>query len=422
MQNQKKLTADILSIGDELLIGQTVNTNAAWMGEILNQRGIQVRRAAAIADDAVAISENIQKSMNEVQFTFITGGLGPTKDDITKKTICDLFQDHLVEDPATLERVKAFFAQRNQPLLPVNMQQALVPSQCHVVPNEQGTAPGMWFNSGGKILVSMPGVPYEMKAMMEKEILPKIQREFELPTIVHRTIMTVGVGESFISEKLEIVEQELEKDQIKLAYLPSPGLVKLRLSSYHNSNQAEAEARVEKQVDRLIAVLGSIVYSNSEKSIAEVVSELLVDRQHTVSAAESFTGGALASAFTQLPGASVHFMGSITAYQENAKIHVLGIDEETIKNHRVVSEEVAREMAEAVKNKFNTTYGLATTGNAGPTAGDPHAPVGKVCLACSGPQGTRSITLQLGTNRQRNIQMGVIRSLNLLRESILNIL
>ena len=235
---KKNISIDIICIGDELLIGQTINTNAAWMGAEVNQWGLKVRRSISISDDAQQIKEEIAESLRKASVTLITGGLGPTKDDITKKTICDFFEDVLIEDKDTLERVTQFFQSRNLPMLEVNTLQAMVPSKCQVIPNFNGTAPGMWLEKNGHVLISMPGVPYEMQGMMSKTILPTIAQRFHLPNIYHHTIMTVGVGESFIADQLSALEEEIAKADISLAYLPSPGLVKLRLSSYgHPSEQ-----------------------------------------------------------------------------------------------------------------------------------------------------------------------------------------
>lgn len=420
MAEIKNVWVDILSIGDELLIGQTVNTNATWLGMKSNQMGMQVRRVIAIPDNQAAIIRELETSLKEAHVTFITGGLGPTKDDITKKTIADYFNDELVRDNATYERVRLFFEKRNLPLLESNHGQSMVPSKCTVIPNYQGTAPGMWMEKDGHIIVSMPGVPYEMQAMVEETILPMIQTKFEMPTILHQTLMTIGVGESSIAEQLKDFENDLEKDGISLAYLPSPGSVKLRLSKYGVWEKDIARERIQQRAREIQNILGQMVYSDHEISIYKKIAELCQSQNKTLSVAESCTGGALQSSFTAEAGASEFFKGGMTTYWTQSKVDSLGLSEEFVQHHGVVSEPVAMAMAQACREKMKTDYAISTTGYAGPESPDPNIPVGTICIAVSDGQSTFSKTLRLGNNRLRNIQNTCLQAANLLRVQYFN--
>lgn len=415
MSKFKNVWVDILSIGDELLIGQTVNTNASWLGMKSNQMGMQVRRVIAIPDNRDAIVREMETSLHEAQVTFITGGLGPTKDDITKKTIADFFNDELVQDNETFERVRTFFAKRNLPLLESNHGQSMVPSQCKVIPNYQGTAPGMWMEKNGHVLISMPGVPYEMQAMVEETILPLIQEKFEIPTIIHQTLMTIGAGESFIAEQLRDFENEIEEDGISLAYLPSPGSVKLRLSKYGVWDKEEVSEKIKERAAQIQSILGQIVFSDREMTIYKKIAELCQLQNKTLSVAESCTGGALQSAFTAEAGASNFFKGGTTTYWVETKVNILSIDKTLIETHGVVSEQVAMAMAQACQQKMNTDFAIATTGYAGPDSPDPTVPVGTICIAVSDGNTTHARTLHLGNNRLRNIQNTCLQAANLLR-------
>lgn len=417
MEKIKNVYCDIISIGDELLIGQTINTNASWLGMRCNQEGVRIRRIKSIPDLKEDILTEFADSLLHADIVLVTGGLGPTKDDITKKTICDFFHDELVIDSETLQRVETFFAKRNLPLLEVNKAQALVPSQCRVIPNHLGTAPGMWFEHQGKILVSMPGVPFEMKGLMDQYVFDWIKEQFQMPKIIHQTLMTIGVGESFIAEQLKEMEEEISDSGISLAYLPSPGVVKLRLSSYDQQNGAQKIAGYAGQIQ---SILGDVLFSVEEKSIYQFVHGLLIQGQHTLSIAESCTGGKLQSHFTDLPGCSQYFRGGIVPYDAHWKVKMLGVEAKIIEEHDVVSEKVAMAMAENCREKFETTYALATTGYAGPESQNPSIPVGTICIAVAGPKGTICKTLRLGNNRERNIETTCLQVANLLRLNILN--
>jgi nicotinamide-nucleotide amidase len=417
MDKIKNVYCDIISIGDELLIGQTINTNASWLGMRCNQEGIRIRRIKSIPDLKDDILHEMEDSLQHANIVLVTGGLGPTKDDITKKTICEFFKDELIVDKDTLHRVQTFFAKRNLPLLEINSAQALVPSRCRVIPNHQGTAPGMWFEHQGKIMVSMPGVPFEMKGLMEEYVFRWIKQQFQMPNIIHQTLMTIGVGESFIAEQLKEMEEDMIHSGISLAYLPSPGVVKLRLSSYDEENGSK---KIENFAAQIQSILGDALFCQEEKSIYQFTHELLLNEKLTLSIAESCTGGKLQSHFTDLPGCSQYFRGGIVPYDAQWKVKMLGIDAHMIQEHDVVSEQVAMAMAENCREKFESTYSLATTGYAGPESQNPNIPVGTICIAVAGPQGTTCKTLQLGNNRERNIETTCLQVTNLLRLNILN--
>ncbi len=417
MEKIKNVYCDIISIGDELLIGQTINTNASWLGLRCNQEGVRIRRVKTIPDSKEDILSEFQDSMAHADIILVTGGLGPTKDDITKKTICDFFNDALIIDEDTLQRVQNFFTKRKLPMLEVNTAQALVPSKCKVIPNHQGTAPGMWFEQNGKVLVSMPGVPFEMKGLMDQYVFDWIKEQFQMPKIIHQTLMTIGVGESYIADQISYIEDQMIESGISLAYLPSPGVVKLRLSSYDQINGGE---KIEMFSEKIKSVLGEVLFSKEEKSIYQFAHELLLKEKSTLSIAESCTGGKLQSHFTDIPGCSQYFQGGIVPYNAQWKVGMLGIESIVLEKNDVVSETVAMAMAEKCKEKFQTTYALATTGYAGPESQNMDIPVGTICIAVAGPRGTIVKTLQLGSNRERNIETTCLQVTNLLRLNILN--
>ncbi len=417
---KKNIEVDIICIGDELLIGQTINTNAAWMGAEVNRWGLKVRRAISISDNEHQIKAEFEESMRQVPITLVTGGLGPTKDDITKKTICEFFEDVLIEDAETLARVEEFFIRRNLPMLNVNKMQALVPSKCQVIPNYNGTAPGMWLEKDGHILISMPGVPYEMQGIMIHSLQAKITEHFTLPHIFHSTLMTIGVGESFIAETLSDIEDEIRKAGISLAYLPSPGMVKLRLSSYGHTNENDFQSTLDYYKNAIIAKLGSIVFAETDIPIQQAIHDLMKEKQFTLSVAESCTGGTIQSWLTGLEGASDFFVGGITAYSTNIKKTLLQLPEALFERFPVVSEAVAEAMARSCRQRMQTDYSLATTGYAGPGTENSGIPVGTICISLATPEKVITQTLHLGKNRERNIRMASLHALNLLRINILN--
>jgi len=413
------MQAEILCIGDELLIGQTINTNAGWLGQQLNSIGIRVARTTVIADDKHEIRAALDELSARSQLIIITGGLGPTKDDITKKTLCEYFESTLVVHQPTLDRVTEFFASKNIPLLEMNKQQALVPANCTVVDNTRGTAPGMWIEKSGVVIISMPGVPYEMKGIMDDGLLDKLKLHFNQPDIVHRTILTMGIGESMLADKIIDWEDSLAEHNIRLAYLPSPGMVKLRMSGYEVESGEKLNAVLDTKEAELIQLVGSYIFGHGKETLEEIVGRLLSKNNKTLSIAESCTGGNLSKLITSIPGSSQYYLGSVTSYQNEIKTNLLGVKSALIAEKGVVSREVAEQMAMGVRSLMNADFALATTGIAGPEGGSPEAPIGTVCIAVAGPSGVESATFKFGINRHRNIEMSSNTALNMLRKEIL---
>jgi nicotinamide-nucleotide amidase len=416
--NLKQITAEIIAIGDELLIGQTVNTNAAWLGEQLNAIGIKVHRSVVISDNRQEIVAALDEASARSNIIIMTGGLGPTKDDITKHTLCDYFQTELVINEEALGRITDFFERRGLPMLEVNRQQAAVPAVCTVIHNFKGTACGMWFERGDRVFISMPGVPYEMKGMMEEEVFGKLATFYHRPVIRHRTILTTGVGESFLANQLVEWEKMLEDRKIALAYLPSPGMVKLRMSSYgENGRDVEADFReCEQELHRLV---GEHIYGYDKDTLQEIVGQLLRSEGETLAIAESCTGGTLARMLTSVPGASDYFIGGAIAYSNKVKTELLSVEEDMIHQKNVVSREVAEEMALGARRRFASDWAISTTGVAGPGGGTDTHPVGLIYVAVAGSNGCKSIELKLGKRRESNMDMASFAGLNLLRKEIL---
>lgn len=412
------LQADIIAIGDELLIGQTINSNAAWLGQALAKIGVRVYRATAIGDERLDILRMLDEAGSRSQVVIITGGLGPTKDDITKHTLCEYFGSGLALNEEALERITKYFSSRGLPMLDINRQQAELPEKCTVIQNYRGTACGMWFEKNGSIFVSMPGVPFEMQGMMEEEVLPKIAARFDRPQIIHRTVLTIGLGESFLAKKIEDWENSLAERDVSLAYLPSPGMVKLRMSSY-GGDAALQLAFIRKKEEELISMIGEFVYGFDNDTLHGVIGNELRKRSATLAVAESCTGGFLAHLLTSEPGSSDYFTGSIVAYTGALKSSLLGVDPELIAQHDVVSEEVAAAMALGVRQRLNTTYSLATTGIAGPSGGTDLHPVGTICLAVAGPDGVTTMKKVFAKRRQMNIELASNAALDMLRKVFL---
>ncbi len=412
------MQAEIISIGDELLIGQTVNTNSSWLGENLNKIGIRVHRSTTISDDRREIIQGLNEASARSQVIIMTGGLGPTKDDITKHTLSEFFNTGLILNEEALERITGFFRERGIPLLEENRSQAYLPESCTVIQNFRGTACGMWFEKNGVVFVSMPGVPYEMYSMMEEQVFPKLLTRFDRPNIRHRTILTIGAGESSIAKQIEAWENSLEEHSIKLAYLPSPGMVKLRMSMYRGLPELQKKIMDQKEKE-LMAIVGSLVYGFEKETLQSVVGDLLRSRNETLAVAESLTGGFLAHLITSIPGASDYFVGSITSYVNRIKEDELQVAASTISEKNVVSREVAEAMAVGIRKKFKTSWGLATTGVAGPTGGSEEIPVGTVWMAVASEMGVHAFTFRYGKNRMQNIEMAANSALNVLRKEIL---
>jgi nicotinamide-nucleotide amidase len=413
------MKATIITIGDEILIGQIVDTNSGFIAKSLDKIGVEINEMISISDDKKHILDTFAKLQNTVDLVVITGGLGPTKDDVTKKTFCDYFEDKLVVDQKVLAHVTQLiegFYKRT--ITQINKDQALVPSRCTVLHNQVGTAPGMWMKKENTVFISLPGVPFEMKYLVEHEIIPKVVHEYKRPYIIHKTILTYGQGESMVAERIEEWENNLPKF-IKLAYLPAPGRVRLRLSA-RGTDKEKLEAAIEENVKSLDVIIHDIIVGfDDDETLEVVVGEMLAKQNKTVSTAESCTGGKIAEVLTSVPGASNYFKGSIVSYATEVKIDVLGISESIINEYSVVSREVVSAMALSVKKMMKTDYAIATTGNAGPSKGDSNAEVGSVFIALATPTEVFVEEFNFGQPREKVIDRAVIKSLELLQKEIL---
>ena len=415
------MKATIITIGDEILIGQIVDTNSAFISKALDKIGVETHEMISISDDKQHILDTFSKLQNKVDLVIVTGGLGPTKDDVTKKTFCDYFEDELVVDQAVLahvtELIEGFY---KRTITQINKDQALVPSRCTVLHNQVGTAPGMWVKKENTVFVSLPGVPYEMKYLVENEIVPKIVKEYKRPYILHKTILTYGQGESMVAERIEEWENALP-EFVKLAYLPSPGRVRLRLTA-RGADKEKLVNEIDKQVDLLTAIINDIIVGFEEDETIEVVIGNILKKQNaTIATAESCSGGSIASLLASVAGASSYFKGSVVSYATEAKVDVLDIPASLIEEFSVVSVEVAKAMALSVKKLMKSDYALATTGNAGPTKGDGNAEIGTVFIALATPNEVFVEEFNFGQPREKVIDRAVYKSLELLQKEILKL-
>jgi nicotinamide-nucleotide amidase len=415
------MKATIVTIGDEILIGQIVDTNSNFIAKELDRIGVETYEMISISDDKQHILNTFAQLQNKVDVVIVTGGLGPTKDDVTKKTFCEYFDDELVVNPEVLahvtELIEGFY---KRPISQLNKDQALVPSKCTVLHNKMGTAPGMWMKKENTVFISLPGVPYEMKYLVENEIIPKIVKEYKRPYIIHKTILTYGQGESLVAERIENWENNLP-EFIKLAYLPNPGRVRLRMTA-RGTDKEELEKAIEENVQSLDAIIHDIIVGYEEnETIETVVGKLLAKQNKTVSTAESCTGGKVASLLASVQGASAYFKGSVVSYATEAKVNVLGVPQDLIDQFSVVSAEVAAAMALNVKNILKTDYAIATTGNAGPSKGDSEAEIGTVFIALATPNGVITEEFNFGQPREKVIDRATIKSLEILQKEILKI-
>jgi nicotinamide-nucleotide amidase len=407
------MTAEIISIGDELLIGQVMNTNASWMAQQLHAIGISIRQIVAISDDKEEIRTALDNAFSRTDLILVTGGLGPTRDDITKNALCEYFGARLVIHEPSLEIIRKFFAARGLGLTEHNRKQAEVPDNCVPILNYHGTAPGMWFEKEGKILISMPGVPFEMEAMMENQILPRLSANDNNLVVVHKTVQTHGEGESILMEMIRDWEDALPKN-FRLAYLPQPGIVRLRLTAFGADRESVA-SQIESQIASLRRLIPNLIFGYGNETMEEVIGKLLKSKHATLSTAESCTGGYLAHLITSVPGASEYFAGSVIAYANQVKHDLLGVSEDSLRNFGAVSEQVVREMAEGARKRFETDYALSTSGIAGPDGGTPEKPVGLVWVCLATQQQTISKKFMFGEHRGRNIRRTGLEALNLLR-------
>tara|TARA_R110002073_G_scaffold8207_5_gene45848 strand:- start:60319 stop:61569 length:1251 start_codon:yes stop_codon:yes gene_type:complete len=413
------MNAEIITIGDEILIGQIVDTNSQWIGTQLNKIGVSVYQISSIQDDEQHILNALKEAESRADIVIITGGLGPTKDDITKKTIAKYFNDEeIVEYPEVIDHIKHLFQKINHPFKEIQRYQAQLPSKATLLMNGFGTAPGMWFYENDTVFVSMPGVPYEMKGLMKHEVLPRIREQFQLPFIIHKTIMTYGQGESTIAERIVDWEENLP-DYIKLAYLPSFGKVRLRLSAKGKDKQL-LEGTLNIQLKRLYELISDIITGEENGlSIEEHIGNLLKKSGKTLSTAESLTGGKIASTLVSVSGSSAYFKGSLIAYSAETKERLLDISSDTINQYSVVSEEVAKEMAISARKKMNTDYTIAVTGNAGPTRDKTDKSVGIVFIAIATENGVDCQEFNFGQPREKVINRTVNKSLEMLQVEIL---
>ncbi|HLT07189.1 MAG TPA: competence/damage-inducible protein A [Cyclobacteriaceae bacterium] len=411
------IKAEILAIGDELLYGQIVDTNSHWISQELDKIGVKVVQRTTVGDNRDAILKAFEAAERRADIVLITGGLGPTNDDLTKPLLAEYFGCSIELFPEALDDVRMFFATRGRELTPINALQAHLPTKCTYVRNEVGTAPGMWFDVRGVVWMSMPGVPHEMKKLMIDYVLPTLKKRFELPVIYHKVIKTVGIGESWLASRIAEWESNLP-DHIKLAYLPSLGEVKLRLTAI-GKEESRLVVEVEEQLEKLRPLIDEYIYGYDAERLPEAIGKLLLSKNKTVALAESCSGGYISHLITSIAGCSAYYNGGVVPYHNRFKIAQLGVKDDTLAAVGAVSEETVTEMARNVREKFDADYGLATSGIAGPTGGSTDKPVGTVWLACDYQGQTVTQKLQLTQERELNIQYTAVYALNLLRRCII---
>ncbi len=411
------MQVEIINIGDELLIGQVINSNAARMGKALINGGFTTRRILTIADSKDDIINALDTRLPDTQVLIFSGGLGPTRDDLTKNTLAEYFKTELVFDQAAFEDMALFFKKRHLEVTETNCEQAYLPKNCISLPNSLGTAQGMWFEEEELIVIALPGVPFELDALMDQEVMPRLIKRFNTQPLHRRTVMTTGIGESFLADMIEEWEISLPED-MSLAYLPHNGGVRLRLSC-RDKNSADSLRRLSEELSKLKPLIAEYIYAYDEISLQEVVGEMLAAGHMTLSTAESCTGGYISHLISSIAGSSVYFTGSVVAYANEVKVNQLNVNFDDIEKHGAVSETVVKQMAEGARHLLYTDYAIATSGIAGPGGGKPEKPIGTVWIAVAGPQGTVSQLLQLSEHRQRNIERTAISALNLLRKVLL---
>ena len=415
----KNINASIITIGDELLIGQVIDTNSAWMAQKLNRIGITVTKRIAVGDDADQIWNALDIENKDADVVLITGGLGPTSDDITKELLCKYFSGKMIVDNGALENVHFLFEKiYNKPISDVIFKQAEVPDVCEVLQNKRGSAPGMIFQKEGTIFVSMPGVPYEMQGIME-DVIPFLERRFQLPTIIHKTILTAGIGESSLAEIIKNFEAQLS-EEIRLAYLPTYGMVRLRLTT-SGFDKIKTEKLINDQFNELKKLVKNYIVTDEDETMQQVLGKLLLKHNKTISTAESCTGGAIASLITSVPGASAYFEGSIVSYACGVKEMLLDVKKSTLENYGAVSEETVKEMLSGLLNKMKTDYGIAVSGIMGPDGGTPEKPVGTVWIAVGNKEKQVVQKLKQRFERQKNIEVTAVMALNMMRKFVLEL-
>jgi nicotinamide-nucleotide amidase len=412
------MKSTIVTIGDEILIGQIVDTNSGYIAKALDKIGVQTTEMLSISDDKNHILDTFASLQDKVDLVIITGGLGPTKDDITKKTFCDYFEDVFVRNQEVEDHIVALFTKLNFIPTQINKDQALLPSKALVLKNNYGTAAGMWMKKGKTVFVSMPGVPYEMKGIVNEELIPKIISEYKRPYIIHKTILTYGQGESIVAERIENWENNLP-EYIKLAYLPSPGRVRLRLTA-RGENEEVLQKAIQENIQSLTTIIGDIIVGfDEDETIEVIIGRLLSQQGKTIATAESCTGGKIAQILTSVAGASNYFRGSVVSYATDTKISVLGVSAQTIEKYTVVSAAVASEMALGIQKLMKVDYAIATTGNAGPSKGDADAEVGTVFIALATPSTVFTSAFNFGQPREKVIDRTTNKALEILQKEIL---
>ena len=412
------MKAEIITIGDELLIGQTIDTNSAWIGSEMSLIGFDIWRKTSIHDKRQDILNALKEVTGRSDVVLITGGLGPTSDDITKQTLCEFFNTRLILNSEVLSMIEEMMNRRKFPMNDNNRRQAEVPESCKVLKNAMGTAPGMWFSKDGTIFISMPGVPYEMKHIMIELVLPELKKRFSSQVIIHRSIMTYGEPEARLAELLASFESALPEN-IKLAYLPSSGIIKLRLTGTGTNSQI-LSVKIEEQVKNLCNIIPDLIFAENEESLESVIGRHLKAKNQTICTCESCTGGRIANMITSVSGSSSYFRGSVIAYDNSIKIRFLDVKEETIASYGAVSEQVVIQMAENIRSLFLTDFAVATSGIAGPDGGTEEKPVGTIWIAVTSDKGTVTLKHVFGNNRILNIDRFSIAALNLLRKQIIN--
>jgi len=406
------MKVELISIGDELLIGQTVNTNASWLGETLSKSGAEIIKTVAISDKKNEIIASLNAIYDNTDCIIITGGLGPTKDDITKYTLAEYFGSKLKQDKHTLDKIESFFSQRNRPMLDSNYKQAELPIDCTILENDYGTAAGMWFEKNNKIFISLPGVPYEMQGIMTEQAIPKLKNRFKLKSMYYKTALTQGIGESFLAEKIQDWENRIYKNGLSLAYLPSAGIVKLRISSAKGRDDA---AIIEDLFVELENLIPNHFFGYDHDTLPQIIGQQLIDKKLTIGTVESCTAGMVASQISSIPGASAYYEGALLTYSYKIKTSLANVPADLIQKEGAVSEPVAIQMAENGRDILGTDICISTTGIAGPGGGTETKPVGMVWIAIATKDGTTTKKMQFSKHRERNIKMTVLSALNLLR-------
>lgn len=412
--SQDQIHASIITIGDEILVGQTIDTNSAWIAAQLNLLGISVREIISISDKAEAIVEALNRELTLSKLVFITGGLGPTQDDITKKTLCDYFNDELIIDTKILSRIEDYFNSMKRPVLEVHRMQAALPKKAKIIENQLGTASGMWFKKDGASIISLPGVPYEMKGLME-QILPSLKTEFPLGDFYHKTILLQGIGETTLAQNIAEIETDCRNSGIGVAYLPSPGIVKLRLSGTSLQKQ-----KIEESLQKIKASHADFAFGQESDTLESVIGDLLRKSKAMVGSVESCTGGALAAKLVSVSGSSDYYKGSLVSYAYELKENLVGVDANLINTYGAVSKECVEQMAAKGLKLLNVDYCIATSGIAGPAGGTPEKPVGTVWIAIASKNGVNSKVHYFKHNRERNIELTVVYALNMLRRTLSN--